>query len=369
MKFIKRFLRDEKGQALPLFALLAVVLIAFAGLAVDVGGAYVSKSNLQKAVDAAALAGAKDLPNAAVAKDSAIYFAGLNGLSSAETENIVNVTTPYKGDKSKIEVVGSKRITYTFARVLGFKDVEVRVRSVATKATETLPKSFTDYAIFSESKEIALNIGKAGNGNIIKGTVHTNNQLNLGKHQEITRAEANKGIVQDKNSKNVLHSFDENSPIVMIPEDFKTALIKEVELVTNKYIGNQKFDNLNSTESIYVKGNVTITGNHIKANGFIYATGNIKISGNNMNIGSRENPVFIFSDKNVIIDGNNPVIYGVIFAPNGTIDVQKNNWQLFGSLIGKSFTEDCLKNNFSITTGLEYFSAVPYGDVTTRLIE
>lgn len=62
MKIINRFIKDEKGQAIPLFALLAVVLFGFAALAMDWGMHYTTKSSYQKAADAAALAAAIDYP-------------------------------------------------------------------------------------------------------------------------------------------------------------------------------------------------------------------------------------------------------------------------------------------------------------------
>lgn len=52
---------SERGQTLPLLALLIVVLILFIGLAIDFGFAYVTRANLSKAVDAAALAGIRSV--------------------------------------------------------------------------------------------------------------------------------------------------------------------------------------------------------------------------------------------------------------------------------------------------------------------
>ena len=51
----------ERGQTLPLFAVLLVVLILFVGLAIDFGFAYVTRASLSKAVDAAALAGIRSV--------------------------------------------------------------------------------------------------------------------------------------------------------------------------------------------------------------------------------------------------------------------------------------------------------------------
>ena len=54
---------NNKGVAVVYIALLIVVLVAFVGLAVDLGYMYVAKGQLQNAADAAALAGATQLPD------------------------------------------------------------------------------------------------------------------------------------------------------------------------------------------------------------------------------------------------------------------------------------------------------------------
>src|SRR5512146_1060927 len=52
----------ECGQALPLICFFMVSVIGVAGLAVDVGNAYVQRRSVQNVADAAALAGAAAIP-------------------------------------------------------------------------------------------------------------------------------------------------------------------------------------------------------------------------------------------------------------------------------------------------------------------
>ncbi len=80
---IFRLAAGDRGQVLPLVALAAVVLIGFAGLAVDLGRVWVAKQELQKAVDAAALAAGRDLPNSLTAYNQAIAYSGSNGDNNA----------------------------------------------------------------------------------------------------------------------------------------------------------------------------------------------------------------------------------------------------------------------------------------------
>ena len=62
-----RRLRDQgtqRGQAIVMVAVALVVLMGCAALTIDLGYAWYAKRELQATVDAAALAGAQELPNA-----------------------------------------------------------------------------------------------------------------------------------------------------------------------------------------------------------------------------------------------------------------------------------------------------------------
>ena len=76
-KLLNKF-REERGQAMVIVALSLVVLLGATALSVDVGMQFNTKAKLQAAADAAALAGAQDLPkpydpqNFATAKSTAL---------------------------------------------------------------------------------------------------------------------------------------------------------------------------------------------------------------------------------------------------------------------------------------------------------
>ncbi len=55
------FLNDKRGQVLLVVALMASILVLAVALAVDSGNAFVTKARITKAVDAACLAGMKNL--------------------------------------------------------------------------------------------------------------------------------------------------------------------------------------------------------------------------------------------------------------------------------------------------------------------
>jgi Flp pilus assembly protein TadG len=70
--------RGERGQILAVVVLALVALLGVAAFAIDVGYAYYAKRQLQSATDAAALAGAQDLPTAATAINTATSYAAAN---------------------------------------------------------------------------------------------------------------------------------------------------------------------------------------------------------------------------------------------------------------------------------------------------
>jgi len=55
---VRKALRDQSGQTLPFIALAMTSLLGVGGLVVDVGHAYVVRSQLQNSANAAALAAA-----------------------------------------------------------------------------------------------------------------------------------------------------------------------------------------------------------------------------------------------------------------------------------------------------------------------
>jgi hypothetical protein len=89
----------QRGQALPLFALMLTAMLAATGLVVDVGGAWAQERSQQKAADAAALAGATAETNGALnpaIKAAALANALANGYAAGEvTVNIPPTTGKY----------------------------------------------------------------------------------------------------------------------------------------------------------------------------------------------------------------------------------------------------------------------------------
>src|SRR5690242_21954241 len=87
--------RNERGQAVVLMVLALVVLLGRAALVLDVGNWFRDKRRLQGTADAAALAGAQQLPtNASGAQSMAMSYANQNGGDVAAAD--ITVTSVYQ---------------------------------------------------------------------------------------------------------------------------------------------------------------------------------------------------------------------------------------------------------------------------------
>ena len=116
----------ERGQALILFSLLGGVLILFVMMVVDVGFLLVEKTSVQNAVDAAALAGAQELPDDANEADQvARDYAEANGLDPDAltvtfecTSTLTQVCNASAGTYDTIYIEGSSKAPAFFGGVL-----------------------------------------------------------------------------------------------------------------------------------------------------------------------------------------------------------------------------------------------------------
>ena len=129
----------EKGIALVYVAVFLVPLLACTGLAVDLGRGYLVRVALARAVDAAALAAARNIAadssqalRAANNIFNANFPAGFLGVSSVE--NPPRVTTTVASDGSHIITVSSSAtVPTTFMRIAGPESLTVAASAQATR--------------------------------------------------------------------------------------------------------------------------------------------------------------------------------------------------------------------------------------------
>jgi len=122
---IEGFIKGQCGQAMVLFALSLPVILGMTGLFMDTGLMVLEKERLQRACDAAAIAGAYELPDEENARERAAEYFQINGYSA---ENLTVFVVP---EQNKITVEGKKKVNLTFMKVMGFNDVEVKAKASA----------------------------------------------------------------------------------------------------------------------------------------------------------------------------------------------------------------------------------------------
>jgi len=118
-------LKEESGAALVIVAISMVALLGFTALTIDGGRLYSEKSKLQKALDAAVLAGAQGIrTNENQAKTIAREVSQKNGYSLTKNEELTVVGNEIKAEK---EV----SVQLTFAKALGMSETIVSAKAKA----------------------------------------------------------------------------------------------------------------------------------------------------------------------------------------------------------------------------------------------
>ena len=121
--------KSDRGQSLVIVLLFMTVLIGMAAAVIDVGSWYRADRKLQANADAAALAGAQELPESApAAQAAALAWADKNdgGVTAA---NIKFRSTVIANDT--VEVTAERRAPGFFAKLFGFDSVQVRAKAAA----------------------------------------------------------------------------------------------------------------------------------------------------------------------------------------------------------------------------------------------
>jgi hypothetical protein len=182
--------KSEKGQALVLIAFAAVGLFAFTALSVDGGRVFSDRRHAQNAADTAAFAAALAKLRAPLTPPTAANLAAVDaGLDRAETNGYANdadstvevvfcddpaITQlcldggmPSGADASEyIRVKITSIVRTTFARIIGWQQVENTVTTIARADVNGLVPPFDGAAIVALSKTDPDAIGAGGNAKL-----------------------------------------------------------------------------------------------------------------------------------------------------------------------------------------------------------
>lgn len=129
---VKRLTKGERGSVMTLGTAAVVAVLLIVGLSVDLGTAYLSRARLYKAVDAAALAAARQTSvDEAEMRRIALQVARAN-YSGAGVDYAVTVSEE-EGDATRVTVTAECDSRTSFLRLAGMSDMRVRASGEATR--------------------------------------------------------------------------------------------------------------------------------------------------------------------------------------------------------------------------------------------
>jgi hypothetical protein len=125
-----------RGQIMIVYAAALATLVGVLALCTDVGVFYVNWEQLQKAADAAVLAGGAGLPDNTPGATAAVtYYLGKNGVASPD---VITGPTISNAD-TQISVTVKRTVPYYFGGALGLISTDIQVTATAQAQTATTP--------------------------------------------------------------------------------------------------------------------------------------------------------------------------------------------------------------------------------------
>jgi hypothetical protein len=138
--------KSESGVTLPLVAMMMVTLLGLAAFAVDLGWFYLNASRVQRAADAAALAGVIYMPNDATEAGSVAHeIAQANGYLDQEIPGVFPTVEaiPVSGKPTQLQVTISEQVPTFFLKVFGMS-TQVITRTAQAEFVPPLPLGSPD---------------------------------------------------------------------------------------------------------------------------------------------------------------------------------------------------------------------------------
>ncbi|WP_147534438.1 TadE/TadG family type IV pilus assembly protein [Bacillus marasmi] len=162
---MNRLIKEEKGAVMIIMALLMIVFLGITALVIDGGMLYMEKQKLQDITDAAALAGAQELPTST---DQAT--------AQANQAIVLNETNPilfninFNENNHRITVTAEKSIDLFFAKALGFNEAKVDAASnveigtlISGRGAVPVGIEYTSQIAFGDIKYLKVEDATVGN--------------------------------------------------------------------------------------------------------------------------------------------------------------------------------------------------------------
>ncbi|HEY7538031.1 MAG TPA: pilus assembly protein TadG-related protein [Gaiellaceae bacterium] len=152
--------RGQNGQVIPLVAVMIVVLLGFAGLAIDVGNAWLQKRRLQSAVDLALLSAAQKLPNTSLAASDATTYTQSNWTKVSSTTVTATATTGCQvsgcSQPDKVSLVARSTVPTYFVRLFGINSWTVQASGAACGPCDVSNEIFDVVVVLDRSYSMCL---------------------------------------------------------------------------------------------------------------------------------------------------------------------------------------------------------------------
>ncbi len=261
-KWFRKFFKKEDGAVMVVAALGLVAFLSVVSLVTDMGLKYHQKSKLQSAMDSAALAAVRYMPDEQTARSVALEYVEKNGFSAE------SVTIEFPSDEI-IRVSDSVQSKTIFASLFKTDSVQIDAKAAARFVDKDMAIDF-DYLMFhGDNSQFTLNghynIGGSvfGNGNVhadggsgssITGTVFSVKTASHNQHSvTVNRLESNV-------TKQSMPDFDEEIMFVA-PTASEAMFVKSYTPIskTNFYL-NRYPDGTTITSSVSINGNTYCSG-------------------------------------------------------------------------------------------------------------
>ncbi|HOP11191.1 MAG TPA: pilus assembly protein TadG-related protein [Oscillospiraceae bacterium] len=398
-KHLKKFITGERGSSPWVAVFSMTVLLAFTAMAVDLGMAYMQASKLQAALDAGALAGAAYLPNTTEATAAAIECVELNGYTASD------ISISFSDSDSKISLTSAKEIDTMFLKALGINQWNIAKKAAAAKTNSGGGGGVFGYRIFYGSNNGALSMGGQFT---INGSVHGNNNVSIDPGQGVITGmvEAVKNLHINEWTTTVggtvcpaqfieMPDFTEVVDNIMPDSYDEYAVAKTYNepwwrqtWTGSKYItGNVSVSNgVDIYGDVYIDGNLSVSGggpfiihgnlyvdgninfgNNVDISGSVMATKNITFSGGQNQVDSSTSLCIYSKTGNINITMSSMTATGIIYAPNGVINLAGNNLTFYGSIIGDKVSG--IPANLIMDEPSEPIDFLPAGEATIKLVE
>lgn len=132
----------ERGQTLPLLVMFMVSLLGMGGVAIDVGGWYQVKRHMQAEADAAALAGASQVPAGWASAQTAAAAEFNRNKQPGDSATYANTTYLTAGDSVTVTI--TRHAPGYFTSELGFSGANISVSARGTVESFQTVRSNTD---------------------------------------------------------------------------------------------------------------------------------------------------------------------------------------------------------------------------------